>query len=97
MSAWNKNTKETNFNKFYKWDVYITDELGTSYSMSSMSNHDITPRPGERFDFEIVFPPVETEAHSLTLHTKAYVRTCLLGWCDYPISWENVTVDIPAG
>jgi hypothetical protein len=96
LSAWNKNTSETDFQHFYRWDIYVTDELGNLYGMSSMSyTRYIGPKPGERLRFELVVPAAKAEAHSLTLHASAYVRTCVLGWCDYPISWENVTVDIP--
>src|SRR5438093_13091134 len=32
LSALNRNTSATDFQRFWKWDVYVTDEKGTSYN-----------------------------------------------------------------
>jgi hypothetical protein len=96
LSAWNRNEGETEFKRFWRWNVYVTDEEGDSYQCSNRGELDnVGPRPGERLRFRLIFPPVTAGVHNLTLHAQADVRTCIWGLCDIPISWENETVTIP--
>lgn len=94
LSAWNTNETTTDFYSLLAWDVYVTDEHGTKYEQDSISTFYVEPRPGERQEFSIVFPPAQPGAYSLTLHPRAEVRSCLLGWCNDPITWQSVTISI---
>jgi len=100
-SVWNRNQQKTAFENLWRWrgtnsesePPYIVDSNGTKYVGSRPDR--VAPVPGERQEFAVLFKPLSAGTTSVELHLQADVRACILGFCDYPIRWQSITIEIP--